>query len=75
MEAAGGALNKVQRERAKKRLNEAIKNTKLSDKTKEKLNAGQRLNRKEKKEIKTVERNVYLSKRAEGQDEVISQQF
>ncbi|KAL7568420.1 hypothetical protein ACA910_012137 [Epithemia clementina (nom. ined.)] len=59
-----------QRDRAVKRLNEAIKNTDLSDTTKQKLQAGQRLNRQERKEIKTVERNVYLSKRAAGEDEV-----
>uniref|UniRef100_A0A7S3DNG9 Transmembrane 9 superfamily member n=1 Tax=Entomoneis paludosa TaxID=265537 RepID=A0A7S3DNG9_9STRA len=59
-----------QRNRAVKRLSEAIKNTELKDATKSKIESGKRLNRLERREIKTVERNVYLAKRAQGQDEV-----
>lgn len=63
-------LKERQRNRAVKRLSEAIKNTELKDTTREKLEGGKRLNRKERREVKTVERNVYLAKRASGQDEV-----
>ena len=63
-------LREHQRARAVKRLNEAIQNTELKDETRKKLEGGERLNSRERKEIKTVERNVYLSKRAAGQDEV-----
>lgn len=59
-----------QRDRAVKRLNEAIKNTELKESTKAKIDAGKRLSHSERREIKTIERNVYLAKRAQGQDEV-----
>mmetsp|Transcript_1560 Transcript_1560/g.3392 ORF Transcript_1560/g.3392 Transcript_1560/m.3392 type:complete len:747 (-) Transcript_1560:119-2359(-) len=59
-----------QRNRAVKRLSEAIKHTELKDTTKAKIDSGKSLNRLERREVKTVERNVYLAKRAQGQDEV-----
>lgn len=68
--AEGQVLKNRKHELAVKRLNEAIKNTKLSETTQKKLDAKERLTRKELREVKTVERNVYLSKRAGGQDEV-----
>ena len=65
-----GPLKERQHERAIKRLNEAMKHTELAESTQKKLEEGKRLNRRERREVKNVERNVYLSKRAQGQDEV-----
>ncbi|KAL7568422.1 hypothetical protein ACA910_012139 [Epithemia clementina (nom. ined.)] len=59
-----------ERYRAVDNLNEAFGSTELSETTKKKLMAGESLNREERKEIQSVEHNVYLVKRATGQDEV-----
>lgn len=58
------------RERAFKRFEQAIQNTELKDKTKDKLEAGKRLNLRERREVRNVEKNNYLKQRAAGQDEV-----
>lgn len=47
-----------------------LANTNLSQQTKEKIAMGQRLNRKDRKEIKTAERAKYIEMRKQGIDEV-----
>ena len=68
--SATANLAERRRQRAFKRFQQAIENTDLKENTRAKLDAGKRLNLRERREVRNVEKNVYLKKRAEGQDEV-----